>query len=67
MFTHVCNQGSHWIHDNTAVNVVVGDVVYYWVYVITDTGGYNLIEQSWTAAGKWLVFILKPTKEGCVL
>ncbi|CAH1801999.1 unnamed protein product [Owenia fusiformis] len=40
--------GGLWLHENTGVVLMNGDVVNYWVYVNKDGGGYQLLDQSWT-------------------
>ena len=41
---------NYFVHENYEISLKEGDVVYYWLNVITTTGGYNLLEQSWTAS-----------------
>ncbi|CAH1802561.1 unnamed protein product [Owenia fusiformis] len=40
--------GNAWLHENTGVVLINGDVVNYWVYVTKSGGGYQLLDQSWT-------------------
>nr|XP_002740986.2 PREDICTED: beta-1,3-glucan-binding protein-like [Saccoglossus kowalevskii] len=37
-----------WLHENTEVSVGTNDIVYYWLYVLHDGTGYQLLEQQWS-------------------
>lgn len=50
---YVCMTGGYFVHENTEVDVKIGDVVNYWVYLNYLGPGYQLLDQSWTASGKW--------------
>ncbi|XP_071483403.1 beta-1,3-glucan-binding protein-like [Diadema antillarum] len=39
--------GNYWVHEKTDINPQIGDTVYYWVYVVYNGVGYQLLEQSW--------------------
>lgn len=43
--------GGQWVHENRHVTVNRGDVVNYWIYMLVNGRGWQVMDQRWTASG----------------
>lgn len=44
-----------WTYEDRSTKLKEGDVIYYWIHVVYEGLGYNLLEQQHIVNGKWVV------------
>lgn len=45
-------RNGRWAYEDRSTKLKEGDIVYYWIHVVFEGLGYNLLDQQYTVTGK---------------